>query len=238
LADTLRARIVDGELRPGERLPTEPQLCASSGLSRSTVREALRLLASQHLITTTRGVAGGSFVSRPSTTDLADTLSAGLRLLIACGPLDGRHVFEVRELIEMRAAALAARRAGPDDVRALRAAYFDPVLDGVDAMHAAQRAFHHALLAATGNPIMEMVARPLYAVDDERAIAWHAPPGYWSRVDGEHRAITEAVAAGDEAAAYAAAADHLEHVRHAHATAGDIASTAAGAATVSQAGAW
>ena len=66
LADDLRAQIVAGRLRPGERLPTEPQLCARFGLSRSTVREALRLLASQHLIVTTRGVTGGSFVAQPS----------------------------------------------------------------------------------------------------------------------------------------------------------------------------
>src|SRR5438876_352461 len=62
LADGLRAQITSGKLRPGDRLPTEPQLCAQSGLSRSTVREALRLLTSQNLIVTTRGVTGGSFV--------------------------------------------------------------------------------------------------------------------------------------------------------------------------------
>ena len=68
LADDLRAQITSGRLVPGDRLPTEPQLCQRSGVSRSTVREALRLLASQHLIVTTRGVSGGSFVAHPSPT--------------------------------------------------------------------------------------------------------------------------------------------------------------------------
>ena len=66
LADSLRTQITSGRLRPGERLPTEPQLCVRSGVSRSTVREALRLLTSQHLIVTTRGVTGGSYVARPT----------------------------------------------------------------------------------------------------------------------------------------------------------------------------
>jgi DNA-binding GntR family transcriptional regulator len=171
----------------------------NSGLSRSTVREALRLLTSQHLITTTRGVTGGSFVSHPSTAELADT-----------------HLFEVRELIELPAAALAARRAGPEDVRALRAAQLDPAVDDVSAMLATQRAFHHALVAASGNPVLEVIARPLYAVESKHPIGRHTPPDFWTRVDVEHRAITDAIAAGDPAAARRAAADHLHHIRQAH----------------------
>jgi DNA-binding FadR family transcriptional regulator len=212
----LRARIVRGELRPGDRLPTEPQLCVNSGLSRSTVREALRLLTSQHLITTTRGVTGGSFVSHPSTAELADTLSAGLHMLIAEGPVGGQHLFEVRELIELPAAALAARRAGPEDVRALRAAQLDPAVDDLSAMLATQRAFHHALVAASGNPVLEVIARPLYTVESKHPIGRHTPPDFWTRVDVEHRAITDAIAAGDPAAARRAAADHLHHIRQAH----------------------
>ena len=58
LSDALRARIITGELKPGEKLPIEPDLSTLYGVSRSTVREALRVLASQNLITTTRGPAG------------------------------------------------------------------------------------------------------------------------------------------------------------------------------------
>src|SRR5437660_10526240 len=83
LADELREQITSGRLRPGERLPTEPELCARSGVSRSTVREALRLLTSQHLIVTTRGVTGGSYVARPTPATLADSLSSGVRMLLS-----------------------------------------------------------------------------------------------------------------------------------------------------------
>src|SRR6478735_5117351 len=65
LAADLRDRIVSGEFQPGDRLPIEPDLCVRYGVSRSTVREALRLLASQNLIRTVRGTTGGSFVAHP-----------------------------------------------------------------------------------------------------------------------------------------------------------------------------
>src|SRR5436305_6163438 len=101
LADGLREQTTSGQLRPGERLPTEPQLCARSGVSRSTVREALRLLASQHLIVTTRGVTGGSFVAEPSTTRLGDLLFTGLTMLMAAGTVNTGQWFEVRESVEV-----------------------------------------------------------------------------------------------------------------------------------------
>src|SRR5918998_6142087 len=81
LADELREDITSGRLRPGERLPPEPELCVRTGVSRSTVREALRLLSSQHLIVTTRGVTGGSFVAPPEAQQPSDALSTGLTLL-------------------------------------------------------------------------------------------------------------------------------------------------------------
>lgn len=212
LAENLKADIVSGRLRPGDRLPTEPQLCVSSGVSRSTVREALRLLASQHLITTTRGVTGGSFVAPPSTTALADTLSVGLKMLLSCGPVDGQQVFEARELIEVPAAVLAVSRATAADLRAMRAALFDPDGDS-DGFHAVQRAFHHALVAASGNPVLSLLAEPLYAVHNESDLVRRAGGSFWSRVDAAHRAILAAIEARDEEAARRAAEAHLAHLR-------------------------
>src|SRR5436309_7846070 len=87
LADDLREQITSGQLRPGQRLPTEPELCLRTGVSRSTVREALRLLTSQHLIVTTRGVSGGSYVAKPDAATLADSLSRGMSLLVATTPV-------------------------------------------------------------------------------------------------------------------------------------------------------
>src|SRR4029434_1012913 len=101
LPDVRRAQIPSGQLRPGDRLPTEPQLCRECGVSRSTVREALRLLASQHLIVNTRRGSGGSFVAHPSAAQLSDTLTTGLQLMQASAVVDAADLLEVRRMLEI-----------------------------------------------------------------------------------------------------------------------------------------
>jgi GntR family transcriptional repressor for pyruvate dehydrogenase complex len=212
LAEDLRAQITSGRLRPGDRLPAEPQLCAQSGVSRSTVREALRLLASQNLIVTVRGVAGGSFVAEPSPARLADALTLGVGLLVSAGHLAPEQVFEAREAFEVPASGLAAQRRTEEQLAALGGALFDPATAGHDAMLAAHRAFHSGVAAATGNPLFELMTRPLYADRDGWGWVTRAPR-FWQRVDADHRRILGAIAARDADAAMAAARAHLTHLR-------------------------
>jgi GntR family transcriptional repressor for pyruvate dehydrogenase complex len=213
LADDLRAQITSGQLRPGDRLPTEPELCARSGVSRSTVREALRLLASQHLIVTTRGVTGGSFVSHPSPDQLADTFSTGVRLLLTSAQVQAPELMEVREIFEVPATELAALRRTDDDLAALGEAMFDPAADSLDAMLAAQSAFHTALASATQNSLYELLARPLYNLSNDRELGEGGSPAFWAQVDADHREILRRVAARDAAGAGAAARAHLALLR-------------------------
>jgi DNA-binding FadR family transcriptional regulator len=213
LADDLRGQITSGLLRPGERLPTEPELCVRSGVSRSTVREALRLLASQHLIVTTRGVTGGSYVARPNPATLAESLTGGVRLLLACTPVGVDELMEVREMVEVPGVALAARRRTDGDLRVLERTMFDPVHDDVPTKLAAHRAFHAALAAATGNPVYELLARPLYAPGNEDELARRASVALWRAVDRDHRAILRAVIDQDEVAARQATRAHLANLR-------------------------
>lgn len=209
LADDLRAQITSGQLRPGDRLPTEPELCARSGVSRSTVREALRLLASQHLIVTTRGVTGGSFVSHPSPDQLADSFSTGVRLLLTAAQVPTAELIEVREIFDVPAAELAARRRTEEDLGVLNAAMFDPAADSLDTMVAAQCSFHTALAAATHNSLYELLARPLYRLCNDRELGESGSPGFWAQVGADHREILRRVAAGDAPGAAAAARAHL-----------------------------
>ncbi|OLB75959.1 MAG: GntR family transcriptional regulator [Actinobacteria bacterium 13_2_20CM_2_71_6] len=209
LADDLRGQITSGQLRPGERLPTEPELCVRSGVSRSTVREALRLLSSQNLIVTTRGVTGGSYVAKPDAATLGESLTGGVRLLLASTPVGLTELMEVREMLEVPAAGLAAQRRTEADLAALRDAIFDPVRDEVPVKLFAIRAFHAALAAATRNPLYELLARPLYSVANEAEIAEKASLRLWRTVDAEHRAILRAVGARDVPAAERAVRGHL-----------------------------
>src|SRR5689334_9698910 len=80
VAAQLRAQIVAGSLSPGSRLPAEGELASMFGVSRSTVREALRLLTSQGLAVTKRGVAGGTFVASVEPAQLIAYLETVLRM--------------------------------------------------------------------------------------------------------------------------------------------------------------
>jgi GntR family transcriptional regulator, transcriptional repressor for pyruvate dehydrogenase complex len=213
LAEDLRTEIMSGRLRSGQRLPTEPQLCARTGLSRGTVREALRLLASQNLVVTVRGVAGGSFVTQPSVSQLTDTLTTGLSLLLSRSVVPVDDLLEMREILEIPAAGLAAhRRTGPQ-LATLESALFDLDVDNLDEMLRKHRVFHLGIAAASGNALCEMLSRPLYQVANEREVVAAEPPSFWARIDAEHREILRCVTDGDAEGARRAAAAHVVHLR-------------------------
>jgi GntR family transcriptional regulator, transcriptional repressor for pyruvate dehydrogenase complex len=217
LADHLRDQIASGVLRPGDRLPTEPQLSARTGLSRSTVREALRLLASQNLIVTTRGVTGGSFVAQPTPAQLGDLLSTGMRLLMTSGTVSIEQWLELRHTFEVPAAGLAAQRRADADVTRLAETLLDPDRTPLSVIVPAHRTFHLVVAAATGNPLYELITGPLYAPANELAVGDSAPAGFWQQVDTDHRAILQAISARDPAAAGAATRRHLTHMGCAYA---------------------
>ncbi|MFI5889150.1 FadR/GntR family transcriptional regulator [Actinoplanes sp. NPDC051513] len=212
LADELRADITSGRLQPGERLPPEPELCVKTGVSRSTVREALRLLASQHLIVTTRGVTGGSFVSHPDAEQLADGLVAGFTLLSNSAAVGLADMLELRRALEIPAAELAAARRTDDHLLEIRSALFDPAVDGFDTMLAAHAAYHMAVAKATGNPLFELVVRPLYHASFGEDVTGVLPPDYWSHIDADHRELLDALASGDPIASARAATRHLDYI--------------------------
>jgi GntR family transcriptional repressor for pyruvate dehydrogenase complex len=213
LADELRDEITSGRLQPGARLPPEPELCVRSGVSRSTVREALRLLASQHLIVTTRGVTGGSFVAHPDADQLSEALSTGLTLLSNSAEVGLADLLELRQALEVPAAGLAAQRRTDANLIEMRGAMFDPDLDELDTMLAAHAAFHAAIASATGNPLFELVTRPLYHVSYGEEIVENLPDDYWVRIDADHRELLGCVKAGEPVGAMEVGRRHLEYIK-------------------------
>src|SRR5204863_8090385 len=152
----------------------------------------LRLLAGQHVIVTTRCVTGGSYVAKPDAATLADSLSRGMSLLVSATPVGLAELMEVREMLEVPAAGLVARRHTDADLAGLAETMFDPLRDDLAARLAAQRAFHERMAAATGNPVFELLARPLYKVANEVEFAERASGQLWRTVDADHRAILRA----------------------------------------------
>jgi GntR family transcriptional repressor for pyruvate dehydrogenase complex len=213
LADLLRAQILGGDLQPGDRLPVEPELSARFGVSRSTVREALRVLSSQNLVTTMRGVAGGTFVVHPNLDQISSHLEVGLGLLAVSADLSVEQLLEVRDLVEVPAAGLAAERATPAQLSAVRATLLDPRESDPAQMHECNHRFHVLLIEAAGNPLLSIVARPVFGVLTSRFVRGDATASFWESVLADHRAILNRVEAGDPAGARAAMHEHLSRLR-------------------------
>src|SRR5215213_1126414 len=111
----IRAAILSGRFRPGDRLPTERELAQQFGVSRVTVRDALRALEASGLIRVRVGGQGGPYVAEPDVALLSEALGTHLRLL----GTTFRELAEARLALETTAARLAAERATTDDLKAL-----------------------------------------------------------------------------------------------------------------------
>lgn len=161
LADELRARILSGELAEGERLPVEEDLTAQFGVARTTLREALRVLESQGLVTIRRGRGGGPVVTHPDLAPISVALGISLQLQgTTVSDLD-----EARRLIEPQIAGRLADRRRPEDLEALRTAV-DVAAEAAergDAMAFALAAadVHEALVESSGNTTLSTLTKLL-----------------------------------------------------------------------------
>ncbi|OZD10992.1 MULTISPECIES: FadR/GntR family transcriptional regulator [Nocardiaceae] len=212
LATHLRERILSGELQPGQRLPGDAELTAEFGVGRSTIREALRSLASQNLIQTTRGVTGGSFVSAPTVGHISAHLETGVALMAAAETVTVDQLMEVRNLMEVPAAGIAAFRRTDEHIAQLRQTIFDPTDAQGPETFTKNQEFHLVLLRAAQNPLLELITAPVFRVLSGRFGRDHAPDGFWTCVDHDHRAILDVVADGDSMGAMDLMRKHLDHL--------------------------
>lgn len=209
LASLLAAQLESGALAPGDRLPTEAQLAALHGVSRTVVREAVHQLKSRGLLRSRQG--SGVYVAAPP---LNQSLAFDPKVLESMVAVT--QVVELRRVLEGEMAALAAQRATREQIRALRRALaaLDAAMsegrDGIDE----DLAFHRTIGEATGNPqftrllvFLEQYSREAMRVTKGNE-ARHAD--FLQQVRVEHRAIVEAIAGRDADAARRCATQHLE----------------------------
>jgi len=207
LAERLGHEIDAGRLRPGDRLPTEQRLADAHGVSRTVVREAVHQLKSRGLLRSRQG--SGVYVTAPP----AAALQLDLSLIASLD--DVMQVREVRRALEAETAALAAERATRLQVGALRRA-----LKAIDRSAAEGRdgveedlAFHRLLAQAAGNPHFGRILEFLEQYSEEamrvtrRNDATRAE--FVEAVRLEHRAIVDAIDAGDPALARRRAIQHM-----------------------------
>jgi GntR family transcriptional repressor for pyruvate dehydrogenase complex len=153
VADKIRAAILDGRLQIDERLPTEEDLAKSFGISRPTVREALKRLAAQNLIRSQRGPTGGTFVSRPDPEGLSSAITGAATLLVGVGAFDIDEIISARLETEAICCRLACERRSDADLAAMRAEITlqrSKLLSDEDFCASDVR-FHRAVVQAAGN---------------------------------------------------------------------------------------
>lgn len=210
VADQLREAILGGALVAGDRLPTESELCERFGVSRSTVREALRTLASEGLVTTSRGAGGGTFVALPRADNVVEFLTGTFSLMAGSREVSVLELLEARELLEVPAARQAA--AGGDDAAVARVRSAVPSQVGSGSFDS-NHAFHEAVLTAAPNRLLRVMAQPLFATLQTRFLRDRATPRFWQEVLDDHRRIAAAIGDGDGEGAAAAMTAHLQHLR-------------------------
>jgi DNA-binding FadR family transcriptional regulator len=163
IADELRALIISGELSEGDSLGREPDLVERFGVSRPSLREGLRILEAEGLITVVRGVMGGVVVHEPDERMTART--AALVLQARNVPL--ADVYDARTLIEPTAVRIVAssrgRRAAANELGKLIDEQ-ERVIEDPEQFGLANAAFHQRLVALAGNQTLSIVAEMLHEI--------------------------------------------------------------------------
>ena len=214
MAERLRALVVGGELRPGSRLPNEAVLAQEFGVSRATLREALRSLAAQSLIRTAKGAGGGSYVTLPSVDGVSDFLHSSITLMADAEDVTLEELLEARELLEVPAARLAAKRRSDAELERLRAAIPDePLRLPAQEQFLYNRDFHWVVLEGCGNTLLAMAAQPIFGVLQRNLARSVLGAPFHRAVNDQHRAIAGAIEAGDAGAAEGEMHAHLEYLR-------------------------
>lgn len=164
VVEQIQEAIMEGTLKPGGQLPAERELKEQFGISRGTLREALRVLEQKGLIEIRTGVAGGSIIREVNSENLSDNLG----LLIRNRAVSLRDLAEFREGMEGDVAALAAQRATEQDrallERLLREAeaYLKEGRKGWDAFVRTDEQIHLALARMSGNQLFIAVLTSVY----------------------------------------------------------------------------
>ncbi len=159
IAEHIRSAILEGRLKGDERLPTEEELAARYGVSRPTVREALKRLAAQNLISSKRGPAGGTFVNSLTLQELAENVTTAATMLVTVGGLDMEEIADARIQLEGLCCRIAVQKMTKKVLASLHETLErqrDPALSDEDFC-ATDVQFHRAIIDATQNTMLRFV---------------------------------------------------------------------------------
>jgi GntR family transcriptional regulator, transcriptional repressor for pyruvate dehydrogenase complex len=160
IATKIREAILEGRLQVDERLPTEEELAGRFGVSRPTIREALKRLAAQNLIRSRRGPAGGTFVNQPTGQEARLAVANAASLLVSLGEFSLQDIAEARTEVELACCRLAASRRTNAHLATMAEEIERQRLTSLtdEDFCASDVRFHHTVVEAAGNPALEYAA--------------------------------------------------------------------------------
>jgi GntR family transcriptional regulator, transcriptional repressor for pyruvate dehydrogenase complex len=213
--ETIKAAILSGELKSGEMLPPEAELARQFNVSRTTLREALRVLTSQHLITKIPGARGGNFVRSVDYHALGTVMIEAVGNLLALGGVRFDEVADVRQHLEVPSVRLAAANRTDEDLKKLseivarqkKASVDDPEIPDLD------RQFHTLIAQATGNRVLAALVGALHHTT-EPVHYLDLSPEVGRETVRQHAAILRAIQKQDPDAGAKAIVEHLTYLRH------------------------
>ena len=212
VAVQIEQRILAGELRSGDRLPTERELAEQFQVSRTAVREALKILAQKGLVDMRPG--RGTMVIDGANEALSHSLGLVMRLKL--GEVGGSNMLvEVREILEVEIAGLAAARTTEREIAELREAVaaMDASLADADAFIVADNQFHEILARATQNPLILVLINSIVGLLSEQRKQIFRIEGGPQRGQIHHKNILDCVTRHDIESARIAMRAHLRQVR-------------------------
>jgi GntR family transcriptional regulator, transcriptional repressor for pyruvate dehydrogenase complex len=211
LAEQLREQILTGAIPPGAPLPNERDLGDRTGLGRGSVREALRILEAQGLISTRLGRNGGRVTRQPG----IESISQSLEFFVRSQQIEFVSLLETIQALEPALAALAAQHRTETDIRALReaskelkAAVGDP-----PRVVTANTTWHLAVAAASHNPVLVAIKQSIGSMLHDPHVDNFVSPEVCEAVLKAHDRIQKAIVAGDVDAARRRMERHIRAYR-------------------------
>ena len=215
IALELRRYLEREGLRPGDRIGTEQELAAEFGVSRPTLREGLRLLASSHLIRVGRGRFGGIFVARTPGEGMSRNVSESISMMLATESVSLDELLDARMFLEVPLAGLAATNATDEMAAELLEAIEEQTghPPGTAPFNAADTHFHKALARAAGNELLLSFTDWILEVLQPRLIEEIGTVVDADEILRQHRDIARAVRRRQPAAAEKAMRAHIAYLR-------------------------
>jgi DNA-binding FadR family transcriptional regulator len=212
--EAIKGAIAAGKLKSGEMLPPEIELARQFGVSRATIREALRVLSTQHLIRRVPGTRGGNFVQAADYSALGVAVSDSVGNLMAMGQVDFREVSEFRQQLEVTVVRLAAKNRGQADLDELHTVTERQKSISVDDPLVPElgRRFHARIGQASGNRALASLVAALHSATESVSYVELSPKVGRDSLK-QHQAILRAIEAQDADAGETAIIEHLSYLR-------------------------